>query len=59
MAFLIVVGSILCLWFGPNYLNDNRRVLGFSVIVGGWIMAAFGLGLCLPIGVHVTWGWPF
>jgi hypothetical protein len=58
MALGVISGSVLGLWLGPNYFNDERRLLGSAIIVGGFFLVAFGLGLCLSVGFRGTWGWP-
>jgi hypothetical protein len=56
IAVAVCVGSTLCLWFGPNYLDNRRRALGSALIGGGFLLVALAFGLCLTIGLRGTWG---
>lgn len=46
----ILFGVTLGVWFAPNYLRENRRILAAALIGSGGVLVACGFGLCLTLG---------
>lgn len=57
IALAFICSPILCLWLGPYYFDNKRRLLGAALTIGGWLLAAFGFGWCLTLDLRGTWGW--